>query len=194
MGFNEVKGVRLRPQSLSGLTSNKGEIYYHSTLGIIFNDGIEKTLLGDVWPSYFADDETTLLSSITSANTNGGVICVRKSFSVTSGVIIIPTNTILIGKGYVINLTFNATSSFALSTEAQIRDITLTKSTGTIVTVTSAHRTTVKNVRFSGSGATTGININNLSTGNRLLRCQLVGGVSTLVFGVDNISEDIVAF
>ena len=196
MGFNEVKGIRLIPQNTLGLTSNKGEMYYHSTLGVFLNNGTtEQSIVSDVWPTYSAVDEASLSNAISAAVTTGGVICVRRSFAYTLGPINLPSNTILVGRSFATNLTLSGTNTINMSSESQIRDITLTKSSGmTTYFSNSTVRATIKNVRFSGNGTVIAFYMSAGSSGNRVLRCQFVGGVTTQLFGSDNINEDSAAY
>ena len=198
MNFIEVnRGLRLVPQTVTGLATLPGEMYFNSVLGIIYyHNGLENTLQGMDWPTLYASDVSSLNVAIAEVTTNnGGIICIKAAITWSGSNLSIPKNTIILGSYYTI--TINSLHSIILGDDCQVRNLFVATGAGKtsgILLQSTAKRCTIEQCKFTGGAAIIGVSIAAPAVNSRMYRCMFTGGITYTVTGSDNIATDTVVF
>lgn len=188
MSFAEVtRGILFTPQTTTGIATLPGEMYFNSSLGIIYyHNGQENIMQGADWPTSFVTDSASLTSALgESSVAGGGIIYVKASFTWSGSDIIMPINTILIGTGRNITITINSNNAIRLNADCQVRHLAIAagagKTTGDLVQAEiTGSRCTVEQCRFTAPATVISINFSFPAHSCKSYRCMYTGG--TLLF------------
>ena len=136
------------------------------------------------WPSVYVASDAELIAAITTLTGVGGIICAYTSFNITAP-ITLPTDVVLMGRGYGTSLGLNSPSgALTLASMSQLRDIRITtnRTAATLVNLSNTFGV-IERVSFMVT-ANTGITcVAATGTSNRILttRFQTITGSNVAI-------------